>query len=70
MAFAAKQSNDNKDYIPLPKNPKREKQKRARKELKRRRSGSAGVKNLFQDDSDDKDTDFYTAKSQHSRPGK
>ena len=65
-AVEQRKESDADEQVVLPKNPKKEKQKRARKELKRRRSGDTGFKVLFAEDSDDED-DFHTPKSQQSR---
>ena len=65
-AFAAE--TDDEDYAELPKNPKREKQKRARAEVKRRLS-KAGPRSPFVD-SEDEEAGYHTAKSHSSRPGK
>ena len=65
-AFAVEDNGDN--YVALPKNPKREKQKRALKDMKRRRS-KVGPKSPFVDSEDEKD-EFYTPKSQSLCPGK
>jgi len=65
-AVEQRKESDADEEVVLPKNPKKEKQKRARKDLKRRRSGNKGFKILFAEDSDDED-DFHTPRSQQSR---
>ena len=66
-AFAAA-GDDEDDHDALPKNPKREKQKRALKDTKRRRSKALPA-NLLVDSEDERD-EFFTPKSQASRHGK